>query len=65
MDLITNVGNTSDVLRPSLFELFAQDRLNLLFRPALRYVITGRFTHNGIPDTCSSCSSITMSYMRC
>ncbi|KAI0224973.1 ubiquitin-protein ligase peroxin 12 [Massospora cicadina] len=41
MDLMSHVGSSADGLRPSLFELIAQDKLNSLIRPALRYVITG------------------------
>ncbi|KAJ9055757.1 ubiquitin-protein ligase peroxin 12, variant 2 [Entomophthora muscae] len=40
MEFMSNIGSTSDVLRPSLFELIAQDKLNVLFRPALRYMVT-------------------------
>ncbi|KAI9297812.1 hypothetical protein K502DRAFT_287369 [Neoconidiobolus thromboides FSU 785] len=40
MEFLNSVGSSEDVYRPSLFELIAQDRLNDLFRPALRYILT-------------------------
>ncbi|KAK0536567.1 ubiquitin-protein ligase peroxin 12 [Tilletia horrida] len=38
--LLSGVDSSADPYRPSFFELFAQDQLSTLLRPAVRYVLT-------------------------
>ncbi|KAK0548080.1 ubiquitin-protein ligase peroxin 12 [Tilletia horrida] len=38
--LLSGVDSSADPYRPSFFELFAQDQLSTLLRPAIRYVLT-------------------------
>ncbi|KAE8211588.1 hypothetical protein CF327_g4672 [Tilletia walkeri] len=38
--LLSGVDSSADPYRPSFFELFAQDQLSSLLRPAIRYVLT-------------------------